>query len=62
MLLAAAFLLLLEPEPRATAQDAERAKAALMARSHAPKQFAQRCEDLRLGGRAPSACSCLRQC
>ena len=32
------------------AQDAERATAALMARSHAPKVFAQRCEELRARG------------
>jgi hypothetical protein len=44
-----------QSERCAPAQEAERAKAALVACSQAPKQFAQRCEDLRLSGCARSA-------
>lgn len=37
-------------------QDAERAKAALMARSQAPQEFAKRCEELRARG-----CVCVQK-
>ncbi len=49
-----------QSERCAPAQEAERAKAAMVARSQAPKQFAQRCEDLRLSGCARGASLPLR--